>query len=231
MYVFVAGDHTEWFPVNQGVHQGGPLSMKLYLVFNSDLLDELQNSNLGARLSRPAMDLCCPAYADDVSLVTLYKPCMQSLLVIADKHSSKWRYDFNPTKSHVIVLGDDSSPDRQLYLGDYALDVILAEKHLGVPLVASGESPLDIINANISRGRRSFHASMSLGNKHQPVPPLTLSKLYWSISVPQMTYGIELLSISAGIEHALESAHISVAKVIQGVTEANIRTGGLGSLK
>ena len=78
---------------------------------------------------------------------------MQSMLVIADKHSSKWRYDFNPTKSQVIVFGDDSSPDRQLYLGDDALDVILAEKHLGVPLytlVASGESPLDIINANIS---------------------------------------------------------------------------------
>ena len=215
--VFVAGSQSDWFPVKQGVHQGGPFSMKLYIAFNSDLLDELQLTNFGAKLSLPALDLCCPAFADDVSLVTIYKPCMQALLNIADKHSCMWRYDFNSAKSHVLVFGDDTCPNLGLHLGDNTLEIVTVDKHLGVPLTTSRCPSSDIIHERISMGRRSFHASLSLGDKYQPVPPLTLSKLYWAISVPQITYGMELLTINASIEQRLESAHMSVAKIIQGL--------------
>jgi hypothetical protein len=34
---------SRWFPVQQGVRQGGLLSAFLYLVFINDLLDELQH--------------------------------------------------------------------------------------------------------------------------------------------------------------------------------------------
>lgn len=121
------------------------------------------------------------------------------------------------TKSHVLIFGEDSCPSFQLHLGDQVLPVLSVDKHLGVPLIADRTPSLDILNESVSRGRRSFHASMSLGNKYHTVPPLTLSKLYWSISIPQMTYGMELLSLSASMEHKLEITHMSVAKVIQGL--------------
>ena len=58
---------SEWFIAEQGVHQGGPFSMKLYVVFNADLLDELMASGHGARVC--GSNLSCVAYADDIALM------------------------------------------------------------------------------------------------------------------------------------------------------------------
>ena len=38
---------SDWFPVNQGVRQGGILSTLIYNLFIDGLLDELEHSNLG----------------------------------------------------------------------------------------------------------------------------------------------------------------------------------------
>jgi hypothetical protein len=116
-----------------------------------------------------------------------------------------------------MIFGIDSSPELQLHLGDHTLEVVEADKHLGVPLSTNRFPSIESISGNISKGRRSFYASMGLGDKYHPITPLTLSKLYWSISVPQMTYGLELLPLSVNLEQALESAHMSIAKVIQGL--------------
>ena len=61
------------------------------------------------------------------------------------------------------------------------------------------------------------YASLGLGNKYQPVPPLCLSKLYWSIAIPQMTYGLELVYLSRRDEKMLESTHSSMARIVQGL--------------
>ena len=96
--VFVAGKQSSWFNVLQGVHQGGPLSMKMYMAFNNDLLDILCNVNGGAGIHNISTSLACPAFADDVSIVTLYKPNMQLMIDAAYRHSCKWQYEFNPKK-------------------------------------------------------------------------------------------------------------------------------------
>jgi hypothetical protein len=74
-----------------------------------------------------------------------------------------------------------------------------------------------MIESNISKGRRSFHASLGLGGKGQAVPSLCLSKLYWSVAFPQMMCGLELVNISATNEHTMETIHASIAKIIQGL--------------
>ena len=49
--VQVAGGQSKWFVAEQGVHQGGPFSMKLYTVCNSYLLSDLESGRHGAQLS------------------------------------------------------------------------------------------------------------------------------------------------------------------------------------
>ena len=163
------------------------------------------------------MNLCCPAFADDISLLALHKPSLQAMLDIVHRHSAMWRYDFNHDKSHVLLYGDDHSPNTMLYLGDEVLKVLQVDKHLGIPLVTDPRLGIDIINGYISKGKRSLYASLGLGSRYNPVPPLTLSKLYWSVAIPQMTYGLELMHLDTNTEQALESVHISIAKVIQGL--------------
>jgi hypothetical protein len=81
--------------------------MKLYVVFNTDLLDTLQSSCHGAQLSGAGLKLSCPAYADDISMVAIHQSSIQAMINIAHRHSCKWRYTFNHTKSHVLVFGKE----------------------------------------------------------------------------------------------------------------------------
>ena len=140
--------------------------MRLYVVFHCDLLGQLALSNHGACLS--GIRLSCPSYADDIYMVALHKSSLQCMLAIAYKHSQLWRYEFNPLKSQVLIFGKDPSVGTELRLGGELLDVVKADTHLGVPLASDLRALEDILGSRISKGRRSFHASLALGSKYHP---------------------------------------------------------------
>ena len=54
--------------------------------------------------------------------------------------------------------------------------------------------------------RNALLVARGLGSPRQPVLPTTLSKLYWSISVTKMTYGLEVLNTNDYIIE-LDKAH------------------------
>ena len=62
---------SEWFPVLQGTRQGGVLSPFLYLIYDNDLIWELENSRLGLYI----FNINCgnPAVADDKLVLSLSK--------------------------------------------------------------------------------------------------------------------------------------------------------------
>ena len=80
--VFIGNQQSSWFDVLLGVHQGAPFSMKMYMVFNNDLLDCLCSMAIGAGISGVDIPLVCPAFADDVAIVTLHRPLLQRLIII-----------------------------------------------------------------------------------------------------------------------------------------------------
>ena len=50
-----------------------------------------------------------------------------------------------------------------------------------------------------------------------PVPPKVLSKLYWTVAIPRMTYGLEVVPVSDTGLAELEHAHRQHAKIVQGL--------------
>ena len=74
--IVVNQTQSEWFPVNQGVRQGGVLSTFLYLVYIDDLFHDLQagSPNIGI-LNIPSS---CPSLADALSLIGLSPLALQS---------------------------------------------------------------------------------------------------------------------------------------------------------
>ena len=93
---------TDLFYIRKGVHQGDVMSMQLYQIYNNDLLKQLMNSGYGATIK--GINVTCPAFADDISLVSLFKRGMQVMLNIAYEYSVKWRFNFNHTKTVMILL-------------------------------------------------------------------------------------------------------------------------------
>jgi len=213
--VFIAGQQSSWFKVQLGVHQGAPLSMKLYMVFNNDLLEDLCAMGVGAGISRVFTPLICPAFADDLAIITLYKPLMHVALKLVYAHSARWRYSFNPDKSHVLVFGEDHCRSHQLALGEAVIATVKCDKHLGVPLATTTVALDDAIRDRISSGRSRFYCTLSIGSGCNRLPPNILSKLYWSVVIPHVTYGLEIVSLSHKSKTRLESAHANMAKIIQ----------------
>ena len=107
--VNVAGHSSSWFESLQGVHQGAPLSMELYIIFSSGILDALTAEERDITES-DALRIACLAYADDICLIAQYKRSMQTLLDTVHRQSRLWRYAYNAKKCSVLIFGKDLSP-------------------------------------------------------------------------------------------------------------------------
>ena len=72
--VLVNGVLSDPFDVERGVHQGAPLSMCLYQIFNNDLLKELNEHVMTLKVYQHKIG--SPAFADDVVVTAKSKRTM-----------------------------------------------------------------------------------------------------------------------------------------------------------
>ena len=98
---YIAGVPGEWFVAERGVHQGAPLSMRLYQVFINSLIEQLNNYEYGVKIGN--IDITAPASADDIAILSPYKPCMNELLTVVHEYGLKWRFHFNIDKCISLV--------------------------------------------------------------------------------------------------------------------------------
>jgi hypothetical protein len=226
--VNVDGVISEPFEVMQSVHQGAPWSMMKFAIFINELIVMLKESGDGAIIDD--LNVSCPTFADDSSIVCLYKACLQRQLNMAYNYSTKWRLKFNASKSAIVLFGDDEDPNRKLTLGQVTIPISRSSIHMGLPLTPYKGYEQEFVRDRVSAGKRTFHAVQGLGSRSVPLTPQVSSKLYWNIAVPRMTYGLELLRMTPGGMANLETAHSSVAKQIQGIPKqsANICIATMG---
>lgn len=104
--VVVNYTNSVWFPVSQGVRQGGILSTFLYLVFINDLLQEIQSQCSNTGIYNIASSN--PTLADDIACIALTPVAIQNILTTAYKYSTNWRFKFNADKSSVLRFSSSS---------------------------------------------------------------------------------------------------------------------------
>ena len=213
--VSIGGKLSEWFTVEKGVHQGAPFSLWLYKIFVNDLISELNNSEIGASLFD--LNVSCVAYADDIALIATYHTSMQKLLHMAFQHSQRWQYKYNSKKCEVICFTHNPKDPFIFWLGNNKIPIVTHSKHLGIIVSNSIKSTNEFISNKIHDGRRALIAMRGVGSKKVPMSTKVSSKLYWSVSVPIITYGLEVTPVSNECISRLEEAHWSVAKQIQGL--------------
>jgi hypothetical protein len=213
--VFVNKTKSSPFLLERGVHQGAPLSMRLYQTFNNDLLDLLGQSRASVGIAE--LNTGTPAFADDVAMVALFKLCMNILLRIAFGHSRTWRYDFNARKSLAICFGKDEAVNQRLHLGDEEIPVSAATCHMGVPLCPTKPQLKNELVKRCEKVKRETRVMMSMGSALQPVPPSVGSKMYRSVCLPKLVYGLEACSMDTACINELEKANRCCAKAIQGL--------------
>lgn len=211
--VSIGGNLSEWFYPKQGVHQGDVFSMELYGMFNDELLHHLKNSQNGATVGT----VCCgnPTFADDIALVTQTKVALNKQLEIACKYSHKWRFDFHANKTLGLIFQKDKRPDLPIKLGENVVEITDRANHLGVPVYTSEKCENAVIDDRIRACRKCFYMLEGIGSGGRGFDPLTLSKLYQTVCLPKLLYGIEIWSVTDKSIDRLEQLQHEIGRKIQ----------------
>lgn len=217
------GYASSWFPILQGVRQGGVISPHLYLIFINDLMNQLCNSQHG--LTVYDLNCTCPSSADDMVLLSLSKSGLQELMNICYEYSTTHRYTYNAKKSAVIVADRKSarshSTNRRWLLGNDGVCENDSYTHLGV-LFHKDIDLSQVVKECSSKLRKTFLSILNCGIYENGIHPLSAKHLYEAIVLPKALYGCEMWSELTSDEiQTLEIAHRFCLKVIQSLPKSS----------
>ena len=146
--------------------------------------------------------------------MAMHKLGLNKLMTIAHAHSVKWQYEFNTEKSVVMIFGKDCMPGVPVKLGNHDLKVITSHVHLGVLLSTDKHDRYHMYNERIGTAHGKIFAGRGIGSASISVTPSILSKLYWSVIIPKLTYGLQVSIIDEKVMMELESAHKRYSKIV-----------------
>ena len=227
-YVKVDGKLSEGFEAGQGVHQGAPWSMYLFQKLYDKLIRSLKDSNCNAQIGH--LKTGVPTFADDLSVVCLHKPVLQAQLDKIYAFSRKWRLTFNPSKSVLLVFGKDQCSDLDIHLGRSIIKPQSSDEHMGVFIGLDMDQEKKYIQKRIQKARQAFFMSQAIGSRSCPMSPVAMSKLYWTVCIPRMTYGLEVLPLHNSSVENMELAHGSMAKMTQRLPAQTVNASCLAPL-
>jgi hypothetical protein len=128
------GSHcSEEAHVSNGVKQGGVLSPLLFTVYIDVLLNDLASAGLGCHIG----NVYCGSlgYADDIVLLSPSLCSLNSQLSVCSDFAERYKVQFNPLKTKMLVLGKDRLPLSPLvtFMGKQ-IEIVNVDKHLGCVL-------------------------------------------------------------------------------------------------
>ena len=203
---------SDYYKVQQGVHQGGVLSMNLFTLYIGSILNNLATSGHGCRTG--GLKLSCTAYADDITILAPFAKSAQSMVNSVVVECDKWHLRLNPAKCVYIDIDDkDLGP---ITIKNVAIKRLTISNHVGVPVCSSLTLENgDYLDNRISSARRSLNSFLGTASEIGGINPLTLSQLYWSCVIPKLLYGLEMLDINDKAMAKINSFHVKSAKRIQ----------------
>lgn len=229
------GCTSAWFKILQGSRQGGVISPPSYLMFINDLLRELKASGYGFCIYN--INFSSPTVADDMVLISFSKQGLDMMMQICYQYSLKWWYEYNATKSAVIVFNESETDfksaklHRTWYLGPDKVEEVIQYRHLGIYCDKYMGLDNNIDDAS-SKLKRTFLSLINSGINETGFHPITSKHLYSSVVLPTALYGSELWSsMSRSHLDEIEKAHRFCIKYTQALpkrTRTDIAFGLLG---
>jgi hypothetical protein len=190
------GYTSDWIPINNGIGQGDPLSMILYIIYNSDLVD-IANRPRGRR----ALKELTLAFVDDTTLVAIAKDFNTTHTILKDmmEHLGggyDWsRLHNSHFKTSKFVLMDCSmnrtKPRPDLILRGINIRLSTTHKFLGVILDQELRWKPQADYA-LAKGTAYVLQFKCLSTMTKGILLRQMRQLYQAIVVPKMIYAASL---------------------------------------
>ncbi|MCP3891899.1 MAG: hypothetical protein GY702_23985, partial [Desulfobulbaceae bacterium] len=226
--VSIGGINSELFQVDQGFHQGAPFSMTGFNLYDNILIKSLTDSLCGLRIED--MKLVCPAFADDIVVMSTNISSLQTLMDLVYCFSCKWRLNFNANKCALVVYGRDNTPLKDLTLGRSIIKRKPAHTYLGTLLSAQTNEMKNYVTSRIQATKGSAYNIKAIGSRIAPVTPISASHVYKTVCLPKLLYGMELMPCSDESIDQLENFQASVAKAIQRLPDRCTNMGAVRTM-
>ena len=201
--VFYSSTLSRKFDISQGTGQGRILAPFMYKVYINSLLNELTNHCYAISINQ--LSLPSPSFADDIALLALYPTFLTSLMGMCYKYSTKWRYEFNHTKSGVVTYGEtkpvhfEEIKEREWILGDVTVDELYEYKNLGVL-----KNYIGSFSSNVEDNMdKTWKMIFSSNFDRRRVNPF-IYKFWSQACLPSLLHGSELFTLKSSLLAKLE---------------------------
>ena len=102
--ILIDGYLSRTFIINKGVLQGSKLGPILFILFINELLNNLQNSRLGAFIG--STHIAVLGFADDIMLISDSPEKLQKLISICESWATDNNMEFNVDKCKILIFNN-----------------------------------------------------------------------------------------------------------------------------
>ena len=157
--VFLEGEKSDTFSLEQGVVQGCSLSSILFSVFINDLLIEVEKAGLGVQLNngKSIGDLL---FTDDFVGMSDSRENLQKLIDVVHKFCNWWKLKVNVSKCAVVVFSKSKVPGSWTW-GEHTIPQASSYCYLGIDFTSDGGWDTHVKRV-ISNGRKKVNQLHSI---------------------------------------------------------------------
>ena len=179
------------FHLSQGVRQGSLLSPYLYNIYTEDLIDIVQDLNLGTYLPGN-INTSIIVFADDIILLSPTLSQLQKMVDTCTDFGFQNGLKFNISKTQFLISGKSPIEHPKLSLNHKEIHTKSQLKHLGFnwQMFKDKLSLRYHQNSRISELWATTASLTSCGIRK--MHPATIATIFRSIVVPKVLYGIEI---------------------------------------